>query len=248
MEGCEDESDYKAGGYHPVKIGDLFYNRYKVLQKIGFGHFSTVWLCDDEQSGSKVALKIQKSASNYTDAAMDEIDIVLKIHRNYSNPKWRHGENIHIVKILNHFMHRGPFGCHVCIVFEMLGANLAHLMSYYEYKGVPLNICKIIIKQCLIALDYLHRICGVIHTDIKPENILISLNYEQVEQLQKSRNLTQWIPIVTECELVKPVLVISENYRSKSEKRKKKKINEVKKKFARQVRRGILYEKTVNFS
>nr|CAD7398573.1 unnamed protein product [Timema cristinae] len=34
-------------GYHPVKIGDLFHNRYHVIRKLGWGHFSTVWLCWD---------------------------------------------------------------------------------------------------------------------------------------------------------------------------------------------------------
>ena len=36
-----------SGGYHPVKIGDLFNNRYHVIRKLGWGHFSTVWLCWD---------------------------------------------------------------------------------------------------------------------------------------------------------------------------------------------------------
>ena len=36
-----------VGGYHPVKIGDLFVNRYHVIRKLGWGHFSTVWLCWD---------------------------------------------------------------------------------------------------------------------------------------------------------------------------------------------------------
>lgn len=43
----EDSSDYCKGGYHPVKIGDLFQNRYHVTRKLGWGHFSTVWLCWD---------------------------------------------------------------------------------------------------------------------------------------------------------------------------------------------------------
>lgn len=33
------------GGYHPVVIGDVFDNRYRVVRKLGWGHFSTVWLC-----------------------------------------------------------------------------------------------------------------------------------------------------------------------------------------------------------
>lgn len=43
----EDSGDYCRGGYHPVKIGDLFHSRYHVVRKLGWGHFSTVWLCWD---------------------------------------------------------------------------------------------------------------------------------------------------------------------------------------------------------
>ncbi len=43
----EDLNDYCKGGYHPVKIGDTYHGRYNVLRKVGWGHFSTVWLCWD---------------------------------------------------------------------------------------------------------------------------------------------------------------------------------------------------------
>lgn len=44
----EDIEDYKKGGYHPVTIGDRFDNsRYIVVRKLGWGHFSTVWLALD---------------------------------------------------------------------------------------------------------------------------------------------------------------------------------------------------------
>lgn len=43
----EDAGDYCRGGYHPVRIGDLFHFRYHVVRKLGWGHFSTVWLCWD---------------------------------------------------------------------------------------------------------------------------------------------------------------------------------------------------------
>lgn len=38
-------SDYEAGGYHPVRIGDVYgpNDRYVVVRKLGWGHFSTVW-------------------------------------------------------------------------------------------------------------------------------------------------------------------------------------------------------------
>lgn len=46
----EDEGteDYRRGGYHAVRIGDTFKNgRYVVQSKLGWGHFSTVWLAWD---------------------------------------------------------------------------------------------------------------------------------------------------------------------------------------------------------
>lgn len=46
----EDEGteDYKRGGYHAVQIGDTFKNGcYVVQSKLGWGHFSTVWLAWD---------------------------------------------------------------------------------------------------------------------------------------------------------------------------------------------------------
>lgn len=48
----EDEGvqDYKRGGYHPVREGEEFKNgRYLVERKLGWGHFSTVWLAWDRQ-------------------------------------------------------------------------------------------------------------------------------------------------------------------------------------------------------
>ena len=44
----EEEEDYKKGGYHPVQLGDRFdNNRYIICRKLGWGHFSTVWLALD---------------------------------------------------------------------------------------------------------------------------------------------------------------------------------------------------------
>jgi hypothetical protein len=46
----EDWQEYKLGGYHPVSIGDSFSDsRYVVVRKLGWGHFSTVWLARDEK-------------------------------------------------------------------------------------------------------------------------------------------------------------------------------------------------------
>jgi serine/threonine-protein kinase SRPK3 len=44
-------------------------NRYVIIQKLGWGHFSTVWLAKDFKYDTYVAIKIQKSAPHYMDAA-----------------------------------------------------------------------------------------------------------------------------------------------------------------------------------
>jgi serine/threonine-protein kinase SRPK3 len=38
---------YRQRGFHPVYIDDVFNDRYKVPNKIGYGVYSTVWLVRD---------------------------------------------------------------------------------------------------------------------------------------------------------------------------------------------------------
>ena len=41
---------YRPGGYHPIHLGDVYSQRYRVIHKLGFGTYSTVWLVRDLQS------------------------------------------------------------------------------------------------------------------------------------------------------------------------------------------------------
>ena len=183
----EDQSQYKKGGYHPTEIGDLLLNRYLIKKKIGWGQFSTVWLCFDSETNSYVALKIQKSALYYTNAAEAEIDILQNTMKNSDDPNWipllSNNKKTYIVNLLNTFTHRGPNGRHVCMIFEILGISLLEVIKIYEYKGIPIELCRSFFAQILSGLDYLHRFNGVIHTDLKPENILIELAKIQVQEL-----------------------------------------------------------------
>jgi serine/threonine-protein kinase SRPK3 len=177
----EDLEDYCKGGYHPVTVGETYNNgRYIVVRKLGWGHFSTVWLSKDTQSGKHVALKVVRSAAHYTETAIDEIKLLNKVVQ--ANPN--HPGRRYVVSLLDSFEHKGPHGVHVCMVFEVLGENLLGLIKRWNHRGIPMPLVKQITKQVLLGLDYLHRECGIIHTDLKPENVLIEIG--DVEQIVKA--------------------------------------------------------------
>ncbi|CAI2187707.1 7790_t:CDS:2, partial [Funneliformis geosporum] len=188
----EDFEDYCKGGYHPVKVGDIFNDgRYTVARKLGWGHFSTVWLAKDNHQNRHVALKVVKSAPHYTETALDEIKLLQKIvDANPEAPGRRH-----VVELLDHFQHKGPHGTHVCMVFEVLGENLLSLIKRYSHRGIPSHLVKQITKQVLMGLDYMHRECGVIHTDLKPENVLVCI--DDVEEVVRNELLCRGKPPAT---------------------------------------------------
>uniref|UniRef100_A0A3B4X6Q0 non-specific serine/threonine protein kinase n=1 Tax=Seriola lalandi dorsalis TaxID=1841481 RepID=A0A3B4X6Q0_SERLL len=182
----EDPNDYCRGGYHHVKIGDLFNGRYHVIRKLGWGHFSTVWLAWDIQEKRFVAMKVVKSAEHYTETALDEIKL-LKSVRN-TDPSDPSREKV--VQLLDDFKISGMNGTHVCMVFEVLGYHLLKWIIKSNYQGLPLPCVKSIIRQVLQGLDYLHTRCKIIHTDIKPENILLTVNEPYVKKM--AAEATQW--------------------------------------------------------
>ncbi|XP_051780386.1 SRSF protein kinase 1-like isoform X2 [Erpetoichthys calabaricus] len=221
----EDPNDYCKGGYHHVKIGDLFNGRYHVIRKLGWGHFSTVWLAWDIQGKRFVAMKVVKSAEHYTETALDEIKL-LRCVRN-TDPCDPNREMV--VQLLDDFKISGINGTHVCMVFEVLGHHLLKWIIKSNYQGLPIACVRSIIKQVLQGLDYLHSKCKIIHTDIKPENILLCVNEPYVRRL--AAEATEWQKAgapppsgsaVSTAPQPKPAAKMSKNKKKKLKKKQKR--------------------------
>jgi serine/threonine protein kinase len=107
-------------------------------------------------------MKVVKSAKHYTETALDEIKLLTNVRESDPSDPYR----LKCVQLLDEFKVAGVNGTHVCMVFEVLGHNLLKLIIRSNYHGIPILNVKTIIKQVLQGLDYLHRKCQIIHTDV----------------------------------------------------------------------------------
>ncbi|KAB8271101.1 kinase-like domain-containing protein [Aspergillus minisclerotigenes] len=159
---------YRPGGFHPVYIGDVFKDRYKVLNKIGYGVYSTVWLVRDlepAQSGLENQFRALKvlSADSYegTDSPMFEREILTHL-RNGDRDQIGYD---YVCHLLDDFEHRGPNGTHVCLVFELMGETLRSFGAWFAESRLPNSVMRRFTIQLLLVPDYL--------SDIKPDNIFV---------------------------------------------------------------------------
>ncbi|KAL5514153.1 hypothetical protein ACEPAG_2241 [Sanghuangporus baumii] len=76
----------------------------------------------------------------------------------------------------------GSFTCkldnknHLVIISPLYGEHMSDYMLGEPDNRMSLPFVNRVAKQTLTALDYLHSQCGIIHCDVKPENILRDFN------------------------------------------------------------------------
>ncbi|QSS60981.1 serine kinase [Histoplasma capsulatum] len=171
----EEPDYYRIGGFHPISLGDTFHHgKYTILRKLGYGQYSTVWLARDARHEKYVALKVLRADCYGGPHDIFEREILSRVSE-ISNQSSHPGCN-YVSHLLEQFKHTGPNGEHVCLVFDVLGHHLGFQAARYEDGKLPVQAVKGITRQLLLGLDFLHRGCGIIHTDLKPTNIPLELD------------------------------------------------------------------------
>ena len=160
-------------------VGELIEDRYLIIKYLSYGTFSTIWLVYDAYLKDFKALKIQKP--KYRSDAKDEARIMKKLQDGVGGCQ----SNKYITKLHDSFTHVGDDKKkYFCFIFELLGPDLFYYQEHFRFDS---NTVKKITKELLTALDYMHS-KGMIHTDIKLENVLTT----NLNMNEKCTNTIKW--------------------------------------------------------
>ncbi|KAJ5594716.1 uncharacterized protein N7459_000924 [Penicillium hispanicum] len=178
LEEVERLEKYQPGGYHPILIGDFLQSRYQVVHKLGYGTYSTTWLCRDNQSNEYVAVKVGTAESNTR-----EVDILDSLNR---PPLLDHPGRAMIPSIHDRFVLHGPNGTHPCYVTALAMCSVSGAKDGSYKRIFHARTAHSLIVQLVLAVEYVHA-KGVVHGDIHTGNILLQLpaDFDQlsIEQL-----------------------------------------------------------------
>ncbi|KGO76091.1 hypothetical protein PITC_006340 [Penicillium italicum] len=159
--------NYRPEKYYPVSQGEIFNDRYQTIAKIGYGVTSTVWLAKDLIASTYVVLKV------YVTGESRDHQRELHIYKHMNLVETNHPGRNFIRTLLDHFHIQGPHGRHICLVHEPLGTSADVLVKMSPGQVMTLDDMKPGIRQLLVALDFLHSECSIIHTDLQLKNLLL---------------------------------------------------------------------------
>ncbi|KAI1361811.1 protein kinase [Xylaria arbuscula] len=173
---------YHTGGYHPVELGDVIKNRYKIIDKLGYGSFSTVWLARDKLFQCYVAVKINisKTIDRTPDDSRfpgsNEANILRTLERSLIGqklgPALLEGSKA-IPRILGEFNIHGPNGIHSCLVMAPAQQDLWSCSICLDSK-FRMKVARVLAAKLIAAVAMLHS-RGIVHGDIYLKNVLTSL-------------------------------------------------------------------------
>ncbi|KAK4158236.1 kinase-like protein [Chaetomidium leptoderma] len=163
----EDLERYAPGGLHPVSLGDVYDERYRVVHKLGAGGFSTVWLARDEAEQRWVALKI---------VVADHSAAIETKHVANQQAALRCGSQADSKLAVEYrrFTIDGPNGRHLCLVLPVLGPSASQLSCFLDSRITP-RLARKAAYQAAQALANLHA-QGLCHGDMTTANIAFGLS------------------------------------------------------------------------
>lgn len=134
-------------------------NDFLVVSKIAKGGFSTIYKAENKTNGQVVAIKaINKDTygAHGLESFLNEVNIM------------KHINHVRVVKYITHF----EDDYHFCIVMEYVrGRSLLDMVN--ASNGLSEATCRKIMTQMLDAVEFMHNVIGVVHRDIKLDNIMI---------------------------------------------------------------------------
>ncbi|GJP96098.1 hypothetical protein CBS63078_568 [Aspergillus niger] len=156
---------YSPQKYYPVQEGEIFNDRYQAIAKVGFGVTSTVWFARDLFESTHVILKIYVSGQGR--------EHELNVYTHINSIDTDHPGKKYIRKLCDHFYIDNTQGRHLCLVHQALGMNTSDLLQLKHGHRMTLEGMKPAIRQLLGALDFLHSVAHLIHTDLQLKNLLL---------------------------------------------------------------------------
>ena len=152
---------YKPGGYHPVMIDDVIQDRYRIVDKLGFGGYSTIWLAYDQLSNHYVAIKI--SIGSVTGPHVSRERRIL-LSREQTSLSQQHTDTAingrdAIPVILDHFDIHGPNGIHSCYTVAPAQGSVKEASANRLF---PIHVARILAVRLALAVSFIH-LRGVVH-------------------------------------------------------------------------------------
>lgn len=165
------ESNYgydDIGFHYKARIGDHIAFRFEIRAILGKGSFGQVIKCIDHKNNTTVALKMIVNTKQMHEQGEREIAIIQHLNAVEGC------EESHVIQGLDFFLFRN----HICVTFPPLGKNLYEYSRSLHFRPLTIRQIKSITRDVLNALDFCHD-HGVVHCDMKPENILLIPNSTQ---------------------------------------------------------------------
>nr|XP_060489909.1 homeodomain-interacting protein kinase 2 isoform X4 [Panthera onca] len=156
--GSNSEGDYQLV-QHEVLCSMT--NTYEVLEFLGRGTFGQVVKCWKRGTNEIVAIKILKNHPSYARQGQIEVSILARLSTESA-------DDYNFVRAYECFQHKN----HTCLVFEMLEQNLYDFLKQNKFSPLPLKYIRPVLQQVATALMKLKSL-GLIHADLKPENIML---------------------------------------------------------------------------